>query len=131
MGPNRSYFAPGRVRDKFIPQVSVLQVFNFQKAVQLADARGVAHFAERLGFDLPDALTGDTELLPDFLERTRATIAQTKTQFQNLPFALGQAAQHVAEFVLEQAETGEVEGVVGALSSMKSPKVGVIGVADR
>src|ERR1017187_5094900 len=67
---NRNYFAPGRVRDKFIPPTSVqIQVFNFQKAVQLADARGVAHFAERLGLDLPDALTRDSELLPNFAWR--------------------------------------------------------------
>ena len=108
-----------------------LQVFNFQKAVQLADARGVAHFAERLGLDLPDAFPGDAELLPNFLERARATVAQTKTQFQHLPLALGQTAQHVAEFVLEQAETGDVEGIVGGLVLDEIAEVGVIGVADR
>ena len=56
-----------RAGDKFIPKVLLkICLFEFQKAIQLPDARGVPHFAERLGFDLPDALARDPELAADF-----------------------------------------------------------------
>src|SRR5258706_14466555 len=63
-----------------------LQPFNLQKPLQMADARGMAHFAERLGLDLPDAFTGDAKLLADLFERARIAIPQPETQFQHFPF---------------------------------------------
>src|SRR5688572_18181061 len=48
---------------------SGFEFFGFEEALQLADAGGVAHFAEGLGFDLADALAGDLELFADFFER--------------------------------------------------------------
>ena len=41
----------------------------------------MTHFAEGLGFNLPDAFSGDIELLPDFLQSARVAITQTKAQF--------------------------------------------------
>jgi len=106
-----------------------IQGFNFQKAVQLADARGVAHFAERLGLDLTDAFARDFEILADFFQRARTAVHQTKALFQHHPLALGQAAQHVAQFVPEQAEAGDVEGIVGGLVLDEIAEIGVLGVA--
>src|SRR5882757_3182797 len=83
-----------------------LQPFNLQKPLQMAETRGMAHFAKRLGLDLPDALARDPELLADFFERPRIAVAQTEAQFQDFPLAFVQAAQHVAQLALEQAEAG-------------------------
>jgi hypothetical protein len=38
----------------------------FKEAVKLTDTGGVTHFAERFGFDLAYALTGDLKLAADF-----------------------------------------------------------------
>src|SRR5438477_2633224 len=48
---------------------------HFQKPMQLADAGGVAHFAQRLGFDLANALAGDPKLAADLFERARIAVA--------------------------------------------------------
>jgi hypothetical protein len=58
---------------------SQVQFLNFQKAVQLTDARGMAHFAKRFGLDLPDALAGDPELLADFLECACTAVTEAET----------------------------------------------------
>ena len=102
---------------------------DFQIAVQLADARGVPHFAERFGFDLPDALARDPELAADFFERPRVAIAEAETQLQYPSFALGQAAQHVAQFGPEQAETRHVERAFGGLVLDEIAEVCVLAIA--
>ena len=65
----------------------------------MADARGVTHFAEGLGFNLTDAFAGDAELLADFFQRARITVAQAETEFENFALTLGQAGKDIAEFV--------------------------------
>src|SRR5882724_373577 len=52
-----------------------LHAFNLQKPLQMAETRGMAHFAKRLGFDLPDTLARDMELLADLFKRARITVA--------------------------------------------------------
>ena len=47
----------------------------------------MAQFAQRLGFDLPDALAGDVVHLAYFFERAVVTINQAKTHFEDVPFA--------------------------------------------
>ena len=106
-----------------------VQVRRFEEALELADARGVAHLAERLGLDLADTLARDPELLPNLLQGTRTAVAQAETQFQHLPLAFGQAAKHVAELVLEQAEAGDVERIVGGLVLDEIAEIGALGVA--
>ena len=64
---------------------------DFEKAVQLADAGGVAHFAQGLGFDLTDAFASDAELPADFLERAWRAVAQAEAQVQHFLLAVGQA----------------------------------------
>ena len=106
-------------------------MIRFQKAVQLPQARGVAHFAERLGLDLPNAFTGDLELMADVFQRAGVAITDAKAKLEHLPFAFIQAAQHVAQHVLEQAEAGDVEGILRRLVLDEIAKAGVIAVADR
>ena len=46
--------------------VRSLKMTSRQEIAQLAAAAGVAQPSQRLGFDLPDSLAGDAELLSDF-----------------------------------------------------------------
>ena len=65
-------------------RISVDRLVDLEKALELADAGGVAHFAEGLGFDLADALAGDLELLADFLEGAGVAVAEAETQLETL-----------------------------------------------
>ncbi len=69
-----------------------IQAFNLQKAVQLAQSCGMAHLAKRLGLNLADAFARDIKLLANLFQRAGVAVAQTKTQFQNLPLPLVQTA---------------------------------------
>src|SRR5687767_8891894 len=105
------------------------RLFDFDKALQLADARGVPHFSQGLGFDLTDAFAGDFKLLADFLESARIAIAQAEAQFQDLAFAFGEAAEHVAQLVLEQAVAGHLRGVISRLVLDEIAEVRLLTVA--
>src|ERR1022692_5064256 len=133
----RKFIPPARIksfglRTIWSPGDSVrLQSFDLQKTVQLPQARGMAHLAERLGLNLPDAFAGDIELLADLLQRARVAIPQAKTQLQNPALAFVQAAQHVAQFALQEAETGQVQRAFGGLVLDEIAEVRILAVAHR
>src|SRR5581483_10770142 len=104
---------------------------QFEETLELADARGMAHFSQRLGFDLADALARDLELPAHFLERARVAIAQAKAQLEHLALALGEAGEHVTEFVLQQAEARDLGRILSGLILDKIAKAGVVAVAYR
>ena len=68
-------------------QLFDVHLLDLKKAVELSDARGMAHFAKGLGFDLPDALTSHLKLPSDFVQGARIAVAQAEAQLQNLLFA--------------------------------------------
>ncbi len=53
----------------------------------------MAEAAKCLPFNLPDALTGQPELLAHFFQRVAAAILQTKSQPQNPRLTRGQGCQ--------------------------------------
>src|SRR6267142_5118667 len=53
-------------------------LFGFEKTLKVVDARGVPQFAQRLGFDLADALPSHVIYFPDFLERVAVAIRHAK-----------------------------------------------------
>ena len=55
----------------------------------MPDPGGMAHFAQRFGFDLPDALAGDTKLPTHLLKSSAVTVHEAESLFENLPFTLG------------------------------------------
>jgi hypothetical protein len=61
----------------------------FEETFELADAGGVAHFAERFGFDLTDSFAGDAELSAHLFERSAVTVDQAEPLFENLTLAFG------------------------------------------
>jgi len=54
----------------------------------------MAQFAERLGFDLADALAGDRERLADFFEGVLAAVVQAEAHLDDFFFAGRQRLQH-------------------------------------
>ena len=73
---------PGGFRPAGSPGAPLLQV-----VLELAAARGVAQLAQRLGFDLADALARHVELLAHLLERAGAAVLQAEAQLQHAPLA--------------------------------------------
>ena len=73
-----------------------------QIVAQLAATTGVAQAAQCLALDLADALSGEAEFLPDFLQGIAATILQAKTQAQDACFAWGEGAKHLLDLFAEQ-----------------------------
>jgi len=57
------------------------------KVAQLTRTARMTKATQRFAFDLPNALTGEAELLTNFFERVLATILQTEAQSQNAGFA--------------------------------------------
>src|SRR5712691_8897641 len=66
----------------------------FEKHTELARARRVAQLAQRLGFDLADALAGDGERLAYFSEGVLAAVVQTEAHLEDLFLAPGERLQH-------------------------------------
>ena len=108
-----------------------LEIGSFEEAFELADARRVTHLAQRLGFDLADALAGDPELPAHFLQRAAVAVDQAEAQFQHLALALGQGLEHVADLVLQQRDSGHVGGIFRGLVLDEIAEIGVLAVADR
>src|ERR1700687_807373 len=82
--------------------------FTLDKAAQLLRPRRMAQLAQRLGFDLPDALARDVELLADFLQRVIGVHLDSEAHPQHLGLARRQRIQHVLAYV---AKAGVDRGV--------------------
>jgi len=57
-------------------------------------AGGVAQLGHRLGFDLPDALSGDPVELADLIERAWWAVGEAESQLDNAGLPLGQRGQY-------------------------------------
>ena len=77
-------------------------------------SRRVAQLAQRLGFDLTDTLTGDIELLADFLEGVVGVHVDTEAHAQDLGFTGSEAGQHFASGFLEAFDRGYLCGLSNA-----------------
>src|SRR5579885_3306630 len=64
-----------------------------QEGAELARARGVLQFPERLGFDLADAFARDRELLAHFFQRVIGVHADAEAHAKHALFARGERGQ--------------------------------------
>ena len=71
----------------------------------------MAHFAERLGFNLPNTLACDFELAAHFFQRAAVAVHQTKALFEHLAFAFGQGLEDVADLFFKQGDGCDVGGI--------------------
>src|SRR4051794_19474111 len=60
---------------------------------ELLGARGMPQLRQRLGLDLPDPLTSDTELLADLFEGARMAVGQPEPQLDDLFLPLAESVQ--------------------------------------
>jgi len=73
----------------------------FYEAAQFFTAAGVAQFTQGLGFNLPDALTGDRKILPDFFQSVLGIETDPKPFSEDFFLAAGQRAQHFQGLVFQ------------------------------
>ena len=67
---------------------------GFKKDAELARAGGVPQLAERLGFDLADALAGEGKRLSHFFERVLPAVFQPEAHLDDLFLAWGERLQY-------------------------------------
>src|SRR5687768_11770615 len=72
-----------------------------QVSAKLAAVAGMAQFAQRLRFDLADALASDAEVAPNLLKRAEAAVVEPEAQLDDEPLAFGQLAQGIADLGLQ------------------------------
>src|ERR1043165_4537171 len=102
-----------------------------QKRLELARARRVAQFAERLGFDLPDALARDGEVLADLFERVLAAVrAAAEAHLDDLLFARREGRQNLLRDLAQVRDDDGVRGVEYGLILDEVAEVRVLLLAD-
>ena len=62
----------------------------------------MAELAQRLGFDLADALARHIEFLADLFERMRLSVDQTEAHAKHLLFARGKRREHFFKLLAQQ-----------------------------
>jgi hypothetical protein len=80
------------------------------KAFSLRRAAGVTQLAQRLGFDLADALAGDLEALADLFQRVLAAVLEAEAHLDDALFSRGQCAQHLRRVLLQVDRDHRVGG---------------------
>src|SRR5216684_3864208 len=73
---------------------TILRRPALEKRAKFPAARRVAQLAQRLGFDLTDALARDGEALADLLERVLTAVADAEPHLDDLLFARRERLQH-------------------------------------
>src|SRR5260370_1253727 len=71
------------------------------EGLEVAPAQRMAQLAERLGLDLPDALTGDREALADLFERVLALFADAEPEAEDLLLLRRQRRQRALDLCSE------------------------------
>src|SRR6266851_3006338 len=74
---------------------------GFEEDAELARAGGVPQLAERLGFDLADALAGEGERLSHFFERVLPAVFQPEAHLDDLFLARGERLQYCRGLLLK------------------------------
>src|SRR5712664_4816006 len=83
---------------------------GFEKDAELARAGGVTQLAERLGFDLADALASEGERLSHFFERVLPAVFQPEAHLDDLFLARGERLQYGRGLLLQFQIDDLVEG---------------------
>src|SRR5215813_7365864 len=74
--------------------IVLISVCSVEKCAQPPVTAGMTEFAKSLCFDLPYALTGDTEGLADFFKRALGAVLQSKPHLDDTLFARRECVQH-------------------------------------
>src|SRR2546423_13893223 len=90
----------------------------------------MAQFAQGLGFNLANTLTGDVKLFADFFQGTAATVIETETQLEHFALALGQAIEDILHLLFEQLMAGRVGGSEGSVVLDKGAQGAIVPFTD-
>ena len=91
----------------------------------------MAQLAQRLGFDLADALARDVELFAHFLERVRLAVDQAEAHAEHLLLAGRERFEHLFELFAQEGIAGLFGGLRGVVVLNEVAEVAVILLADR
>src|SRR5690349_13697127 len=103
----------------------------FVEAAQPARTRRMAQLPERLGLDLPDALTGDREPRTDLLEGVVGALADPEAETEDLLLARRQRGEHLARLVAQVEAQDGVGRRQDGLVLDEVAEVRVLLLADR
>src|SRR5690606_40008252 len=87
--------------------------------------------AQRLGFDLTDALAGHRELLADFLQRVVRVHADTEPHPQHALFTRGEGRENPRRAVAQIVQNGRIYRLHRILILDEVAEMAVLLVADR
>src|SRR5438034_7454383 len=104
---------------------------GLQEAPELLRTRRVPELAQRLGLDLPDPLTGDREVLPDFLQRVLTTVGEAEPEPQHLLLARREGVEDLVRLLPEREADDRLDGRDDLLVLDEVAQVAVLLLADR
>src|SRR3712207_1897707 len=114
-----------------VKALKVLLTHALKERLELARARRVAEFAQRLGFDLSDALAGDGEVLADLFERVLgAGGAEAEAHLDDLLLARRQRRQDLVRYLAQVRRHDRVGRVLNRLVLDEVAEVRVFLLAD-
>src|SRR5512140_2007322 len=91
----------GRDRRRPRPDRLIAHGGTFQEGLQHAAAGGVPQLAQRLGFDLANALPGDGKALSDFFQRMLAPVAEPEPHLDDLLLPRGECLEDRLRLLFE------------------------------
>ena len=101
------------------------------ETAQLFASTRMPQFAQRLGFDLPDALAGHFEVLSDFLERMIGGLADAESFAQHFFFPRRQRLQCAVDLALQVVADGRFQRRDRLLVLDEVAQMAVFFLADR
>src|SRR5262249_41556870 len=102
-----------------------------EEALELAAADGMLQLAYGLGLDLADPLARHLEDAAHLLQRVGVAVAETVTQLDDLPLAVGQRLQHLLDLVLEHLLRRGLHRRFGRVVLDEVAEIAVLAFADR
>src|SRR5580765_8748269 len=113
------------------PRVMMITPSRFEEAPELLRARRMAQLSEGLGLDLADALAGDGEVLPDFLEGVLAAVGEPEAEAEHLLLTRRQRVQHLVGLLAQGEADHALDGRADLLVLDEVAEVAVLFLADR
>src|SRR5262249_35841197 len=104
---------------------------GFKKSLQLSNTGWMPHFAQRLGFDLANALASNLELPAYLFEGSAVSIDQPESLFENLPLPIRERLQNVLDFFLQQHNRCHIARIFGTSVLDKVAKICFFALAYR
>src|SRR5438270_8081567 len=98
--------------------------------LELLAARWMTQLAQRLGLDLPDALSRDTEALAHLFERPLVSVDEAEAKLQHPALARGQRVEDVLHLGAQHGARGRLGWRGGFLVLDEVTEMGVLLLAD-